>query len=305
MGQPVETPKATAAHYRILVNGQPLAAPGHVSWETFSQSNKRNSGTSEVGSDGTIAIERRYFTAGADSTASVVLSGSYLSGASEFEQKIPGSVDFDSTKTINVQTFPLEIEIHGSENLNAPYEGKVEFEMVRLQPNQRNELPDRPWMEFDEIDQIVADPTIRLPSVQAGTYGIWIAHAGSEIWKGIVEVGLGMRPIKATLRPGSDVRYTITSPAGTFPGGGGLYRNGIAMKIEPAYRDRVYQFLPVGDYVLNIPGTEIIEEYERTQNVRRGPDEVSWKGRKVAFRIEKGSPAVIDLGDIKLEPVHH
>jgi hypothetical protein len=63
-----------------------------------------------------------------------------------------------------------------------------------------------------------------------------------------------------------------------------------------------YRALPCGKYILRILGSEPFADNGREKKLVQGPDEVPYKGRDVAFTVEKGSPTTIDLGDILLQP---
>jgi hypothetical protein len=201
---------------------------------------------------------------------------------------------------VPIQATSLQIVIENQNGLNAPFDGRA---LLWMQPYSEKELSGAYWDSMSK-HEVSAQPSITIPNVQHGFYNIWIAVNGAEIWHQIVEIPPGMPPVEAVLKPGSDIRFSVVSPYGDMPYWGKLIKDG--QPFNPQFdQDGGYRFLPCGNYILVLPGNEALDQRALNRGVARGPDEVPFAGKQVPFTIGKGSPPVIDFGQIRLEALSH
>jgi hypothetical protein len=284
--------------FRILVNGEPLGAESTVGWQIESPGG-RESNSQQVKAGGIVELARKYFTNPRRLPEKVEFSDGFQDGGTEFEVAVPAPANLDTTTDVEVKSSTLEITLENLDKLNAPAPDTARLQIRRRVAEYTFTEPFR----FHEGEEVPTRPSIRLPMVQPAKYDVAIRVAGAETWLGDVEVGPGPTKLFATLKPGSDVHFVIVDPQGRRTIFGQLWKDGKKVENEPDYRSDTYRSLPCGKYVIRIPGNERRDQPEGTHKLTRGPDEVLYAAREVPFTIEKGSPALIELGQIHLEPL--
>ena len=139
--------------------------------------------------------------------------------------------------------------------------------------------------------------------MEDGVYDISFAIVGAETWEGQGVVAADARPTEILLKPGSGLRYKVTAPESAVPYPPVLLKDGKSMKDRFDFSTESYEGLPCGNYVLHIPTSAEGWRERNLEAVKAGPDEIPWRERDVPFTIDHGSPATIDLGEIRLEPL--
>lgn len=137
---------------------------------------------------------------------------------------------------------------------------------------------------------------------------------GSTTWhSSLLDIVQDSIVIEAYLENGTNITFIIDAP------GGKEADNWVLFDLEKIgnskwdnfwnynYSIQGYESLPIGEYNLIISSSsEKKSKYQRSENecseqiIAEYPD---YKGKIISFTILKDSPAVIDLGIIKLEPV--
>lgn len=299
MGEEAPITNSEPVSFRILINNEPLPAGKTIHWQVEHRDGSRISSSIDSETDGLVKLDRGHFV-GVSSPVRVTFNGSHKTSDSEFTADIRPPSDLGRVTSVSIQASTLQIVLANLYGLNAPFDGHAS---LWLQPHSENEMSE-PYLSSWNKHDVAADPLITLPNVQHGLYDVWIAVTGAEMWHQIIEVIPRMHPIEAVLKPGSDVRFSVVGPYGEMPHLGRLIRDGQPFK--PQFdRDSGYRFLSCGNYILVLPGSEVLDGRELKRGVARGPDEVPFSGKQVPFTIAKGSPAVIDLGQIRLEALSH
>lgn len=285
--------------FRILVNGKPLARGTRVTGGVYSGTNGI-SGNVETREDGIVELRRADIANPRRAATLVRLSSSVdENGGTQFRLEMPPPTNLDAVTEVNVEARKLEIELLNREALNAPA-SKARLKLSLREPEEHS----RTFPNWDPYFEVAADSSIILPSVQTGTYDLSVTMPGATLWRGIAAVGPGVPPTRVDLKPGSTLRYDIVLPDGTHHwNGASLFKDGSEVEVEPNFVTELYAGLPCGKYVLRISGTDWMDKQEALGKIKRGPDEISFAPREVAFAIEPGSPAVIDLGEIHLKPL--
>ena len=126
---------------------------------------------------------------------------------------------------------------------------------------------------------------IKSPQITVPFYASWPSPTGAQ----------------GRLNPDYQQIAEIMSRANSIviPGG----KDGKSIAVYRDSRTKTCHALPCGKYVLKIPGSDPEGKERDGQKIIRGPDEIPFAGREVSFTVEKGSPPVIDLGEIQLEPL--
>lgn len=282
--------------FRILVNGEALAAGSTVGWQIESPGG-REGNSAQVKPGGIVELPRKYFTNPRRVPATIKFSDGFQEGGTEFGAAVPAPANLDTTTDVNVEISTLEIALENADKLNAP---APESARLEIRPKLAGETFTNPFT-YGEGNEVPSRPSIRLPRIQTGKYEVAIRVPGAETWIGEVEVGPGPAKLFATLKPGSDVHFVLLDPLGRRTVSGQLWKDGKKIETEPDYRSNIYRSLPCGNYLLRIAGNDLSNQSKGAQNLKPGPDEVSYAGRDIPFTIEKGSPALIELGEIRLD----
>jgi hypothetical protein len=299
MGEQAPSMNNQPVSFRIVINNEPLATGTKIEWRVEHQDGSATSSWIDSEADGLVKLEREHFV-GASSPVRVTFNGSLRTSENEFTANSRPPSDLGRVTTVPIQATPLQIVLKNKNGLNSPFDGRA---LLWIQTHPENERGRAYWGSASKRE-ISGEPSITVPNVQHGLYDVWIAVTGAEMWHQIVEVTPSMAPIEAILKPGSDIRFSVVGPNGEMPYWGQLTKDGQPFK--PQFdRDGGYRFLPCGNYVLVLPGSEALDQRELNRGVKRGPDEVAFAGKQVPFAIMKGSPPVIDLGQIRLEAVSH
>jgi hypothetical protein len=261
-------PDLKPARFRILANGKPLPVGKIVIW-TVSTSSTIKSGPADILPDGTLEVRASELPP-LEEPGEFRLSSS---GAGPedliFEVSTPMPRPDGRIIEVNVGMHPLEIALHGVDQINGPPPDKV---WLLLRPHRNDE--DGQWGRvFDDGEEISAARPIVLPKVQDGACDVAIGITGAEAWFGRVTVGPSGAPLEVRLKPASDLRYDIVLPDGRrIRRGAGLFRNGEEIHLSPAWGTDTYRSLPCGTYRLQILGSNSTGATRET-NVKRGPDE--------------------------------
>lgn len=289
MGQPAPDLPTGDVAFQVLVNGQPLPSGAVIAWRVGQKNGSATSSTTEVTADGVVKLRRDLFRTGINPATEVQLSGSFVGGGTQFEISAPPPANPETVSQVNVQASPLEIVLRNQNQLNAPFSGRAEIE---IRPH-RSAGEERFFSYgISDSNEVAASPSIVLPSIQHGTWDVTVAVDGAEIWNGVAEVGPGARALVASLRPGSDLRFAVINAEGeqlTF--GWEILLAGKRIQLRPDYDTSVYHHLACGEYVLHIPGNE---------KMPHAAGELVRPDRDIPFTISAGSPAVVDLGEIRL-----
>jgi hypothetical protein len=309
MGERIKIPElAGPVRFQILTNGKPLQQDLEIAWRLASEGGTTDSAATVL-ADGVIEIPREQFTL-RDRPATSLGFKLYRLGEDGviFETQLSAPWSFDDLTKVDVKVSSLEIVLQNRDGLNAPPPDKAFLGLRRLpddnsDDHQREVFSDTQTGStlFREKSEIGATPSIRLAAVQKGKYQVWIGVPGAEIWRDTVVVGPTGTKVEAKLKPGSDLRFQIFAPNGQRVTWVSLLQNGEEVKAQRETTDREYRALPCGSYVLRIQPSDFFERERPELKTKRGPDQKPYKGRDISFTIEKGSPAVIDLGEIRLE----
>lgn len=295
MGQPAPAVMETSVKYKILVNGEPLPPGAEIGYSMRRQNGDTEGMTGEVDQDGMLEISSSDSATRRNPAVEVSLRGTPKIGA-QFEISTPFTGGSGAIQTVSVSAHPLEINLHDVDRLNAPFDGNLS---VRIQTHDEESV-DRPRDEFYSHENVASDGGHFSQLTQDGIYDVWIGATGSEIWHRVVEVGPGARGVDAYLKPGSNLKFSVIVPGLGETSIGRLYRDG--KELNSYYPAGEVKYLPCGSYVLKIPGSGAFERRRGEREIARGPDEVAFNGRDISFTISPGSPPLIDLGEITLDP---
>lgn len=301
--------------FRILLNRKPLSPGQKVAW-TISSSADTVSDRTEANADGVVELPRHHFLNTSRPAREVELTtwGPEVN-ALTFTVTTPAPGNLDATTDVPVKTSSLEITLSNQDRLNAPPPKKAFLYFLRHEEESdtANDARDDTSKTgrrrfgvnvFQESNAVSAQPSIFLPVVQDGIYDVLIGVAGAEVWQGIARVGPGEPKTTAALKAGSDVRFQVVTPDSSSGSRVDIFKEGKEFDAESSY-PQGYRALPCGHYEICVSGSEWIDQYRQTQKLKRGPDEVRYAGREVFFEITEGSPAVIDLGEIRLQAIEH
>ncbi len=297
MGEEAPAVNREPLQFRILVNGRPLPENTRIYWRIEKQDGNATSSTTETLPNGLIELAREEFTMPSNPAAKISLRASFEQSGCTFETEVPPPKDLSVVSDVKVRCSPLRIVLHNENRLNAPFSGRAS---IWLQAHSDDSSADRHPLDFGPKKQTPIDSRFELPLVQDGVYDIWIGLPGAELWHKVVLVNADTEPIDAVLEPGSDVYFSVVGPAGPMQSWGRLFKDGQPLEVSPD-QDGWYRFLPCGNYVLVLPGSEIFDLNKMGGRIARGPDEVNFAGKQVALTIQKGSSPAIDLGEIKLD----
>ncbi len=301
---------------RILLNGQPMDSGEKIEWRLSSPGGQVSS-TTQIRSGGIVELPREHFGHPQRGATEIHLSTlNEKDSATKFAVTMRAPPDADAITDVAVTLRPLEIVLRNVNGLNAPPPETATVLMLRRDsdsrpPNAPGEvtLPDDAQLDFARgrvrMDGFLVktQPAIALPRVQVGSYDVFIAVSGAEVWHGRVTVGPGTSRVDAHLQPGSDVRFNIVLPNGDRRGWAPLFKDGKQLDLRYDFEKGSYRALACGSYILRIAGSDAADADGGGRKLKRGPDEVPYAGQDVAFTVEQGSPPVIDLGDIVLKPV--
>jgi hypothetical protein len=302
--------------FRILLNGKPISPGQRVAW-TISSTLDTVSDRTEAKVEGVVELPRHPFLDTSRPAKGVELSA-WSPGANglTFTVTTPAPGNLDAITDVPVKVSALEITLKNQDHLNAPAPEKVFFYFLphRERDDTSDGLPDAIDGTYKESmgalganvyrdgDEVFAQPSILLPALQDGAYDVFIGAAGAEVWRGIARVGPGSSKINATLKPGSEVRFAVVTPDNSPLSRASIFKDGKELEVQPDYETHGYRGLPCGHYEICILGSELFDQYRQSMKLKRGPDEISYPGKTIFFEITAGSPAIIDLGEIKLEP---
>lgn len=308
MGETVKLPAAAGpVRFQILVNGKTLPQGLEIGWMMAGGQNMRSSAT--VLSDGVVELPREHFTLRDRPITTLKFTlNSFTEGAAIFETRVSPPWRFDDLTKIDVKVSSLEIVLRNREGLNGPPPDNAFVGLSCVMDDSSKGEPSEVFSHsqtgsslFRQENQVIATPSVRLPAVGAGKYYLYIGVPGAEIWRDTVVVGPNPSRIEATLKPASDLRFKIITPDGQRTTWASLLKDGREIEPQRDSRDNTYRALPCGNYTLRIPPSDFFERQRPELKTKRGPDEIPWKARDVAFKVEKGSPTLIDLGEIRLE----
>ncbi len=299
--------------FRILLNGKPISPGQRIAW-TISFAADTVSDRTEANADGLIELPRRHFLNTSRPAKEIELSAwGRQANEPTFKVTTPVPGNLDATTDVPVKMSSLEITLTNQDRLNAPAPKKAFLYFIHREESSTSDgLPDASEGKtqtgrvgvnvFGGGNEVSAQPAIFLPALQDGDYDVLIGVAGAEIWQGIARVGPGATKINAPLKAGSDVRFEVVTPDSSPGARADLFKDGKEFDAEGSY-PRGYRALPCGHYEISICGSEWIDQYRQTTNLKRGPDEVRYAGHEIFFEVTEGSPAVIDLGEIRLKAI--
>ena len=307
-------PVGAPVRFRILLNGKPVSVGQEVGWTVSSTTDTVNDRT-EANAEGVVELPRRHFLSTSKPAREVELyTLGHQANGPTFKVRTPVPGNLDATADVPVKISSLEITLTNQDHLNAPAPKKAFLYFV---PHDEESAPSDGLSDasdgtskiqmrriginvFQSQYEVPAQPSISVPAVQDGIYDVFIGVAGAEVWQGIARVGPGAPKTDAALKAGSDVRFEVVTPDSSPGSRADIFKDGKEFDAEGSY-PRGYRALPCGHYEICICGSEWIDQYRQTMNLKRGPDEVRYAGREIFFEITEGSPAIIDLGEIKLE----
>ena len=327
-------PAAGPVRFQILLNGEPMTAGKSVAWKiSFARGAASSTAEAQVG--GIVELPRKYFSDpnrrpaeiefrnireyfdDATSPGADVESPHQHAGrAMTFATKVPPPSALEQETVVNVMLGRLEIVLTNVESLNGPPPDKAHLFLDRCRDAEpvstvlaaSGELSELSFgvsgvNVFREGDEVAARPAIIVPSVQHGCYEIVVGAPGAQVWHGRVTIAGDNSTVEAYLQPGSDVRFKIVTPNGQRGPWGPLFKDG--KQLEPTFDwdTSAYRALPRGSYVMQIAGSDAFDDGRGSRKLKRGPDEVPYSGAQVAFTIDAQSPPVIDLGEIRLQPL--
>lgn len=143
---------------------------------------------------------------------------------------------------------------------------------------------------------------ILFSQLQEGSYRLKLNLPGAAKFESDLP-SLGSSPFEVKLEPGSDVQFKLVAPKGWRPENlqRGLLRGGKEIQIYEYlnYQTGGLSGLPVGEYVLRIPAGK--DQRNRLEEDDSGVE--NFEAAEIPFRIDTQSPAILDLGEIKLNPV--
>ena len=286
--------------FQIFINDEPLATGLAVAW-TVQGSDKTGGSVADVLPNGMIEMARKFFTDPSAPANKLLLESMLREEAAnppQFRIEIAPPYSLDSVTRVEITAHQMEIVLHNIADLNAPLPAttKLVIRQHKQEENPYDSFPeDMPTLEVPVAHSIV------IPLIQDGDYDVAFRLPGAELWRGVATVGPNSQSTDAALKTGSEFRYKIISPTGA-PWGGTLFKDGKEYTERMDFHTKSYRSLPCGNYVLHIPGSEEIKRaYRNDPDFVSGPDEIPFLGRDLPFVIMKGSPAVIDLGEIHLQ----
>jgi hypothetical protein len=315
MGEDAELPSIGGpVRFQIFANGQPLPQDTEIDWRIDSE-NGPISSSANVTADGVVAIPRLHFLIPNRRPLSLKIESFGLrDGGVIFAAKLSPPWNFKEITKVDLKVSSLEISLGNRNGLNAPPPDKAFVGIRRVSDERRDLAPGISEPEpsifiyswrgsslFREVNEMSATPSIRFSAIEEGKYHVWIGVRGAEIWHQTLTVGPRNTKVEAMLSPGSDLRFEIVLPDGQRRNWALLLKDGKEVEALQDTRNCNYHALPYGKYVLRIVGSDADDKYRVDKKLTRGPDEIPYKGRDIPFAVEKGSPALIDLGEIHLE----
>lgn len=297
MGQETPQQRNEKVRFQILVNEEPVKDL-RVWWNVFWADGNRTSSSIETDAEGIMGLEGKYFAKPNDPPSKVSFSSLNEESGVIFDKEVPVPSNLDSITTIKIDASRLEIRLQNLDRLNISNPGKARIELRPHRSDEEAQL----LGEYFQAKETTIQGSVVISSVENGTYDIWLSVEGAAIWRGAVVVRPSGTVVDAALKPGSDLRFDVVMPDGRHSNWAPIFKEGKALNIKPDFHSGVYRGLACGKYQLRIPSSDWILEYRAKEKIRAGPDEIAFAGREVPFTIEPGSPAVIDLGEIHLDP---
>jgi hypothetical protein len=297
LGEEVEMPEVKPpVQFRVVVNGRPLAAGTSVGWR-LSFGNTSVSSDAKVEEDGVLSLPReKFLNAGGQLDKITISSRSSEQQNDWFEIVLPAPANLDEVITATADLVPVTVL------LRPPAKRLLQGEAtVLLTRGTVRESGQFVGFDVRNLTATVGQP-LKLPLLQPGTYELQVSTRGAQVVKHIfVAQGAGEQLLDVQLQSGSDVRVEFVAPNGARNRAWTrLYNN---HQPVDAFQDgdETYRGLPPGNYEIHVAGTD--EEAESAFSpTKPGPDEVAYRGRRIAFTISENSPPFIDLGEIQLEP---
>jgi hypothetical protein len=299
LGETVTASVLPPVQFKILANGKPLPPETSVSWGLGAEYTSVGD-VARVQEAGLIKIAREYFQR---ELKPVTLELHSLSNspaeALYFKTRVPVPTDLDAATVIDIEARPVELAI---EPHFKPTSEKLEA-MVRIR-----RLPEYPgdpqggdlllWPEKEFTTLLAAVTRFAL---QKGTYSLEVLAPGAERFATTFRVVSGDVTVRATLKPGADLRVQLVRPDGEREVPCHLLKEGRKLDDENAESDQggqTFRGLALGNYILRVPSSS-----EQTTEREDFAPAKPYAGKAIPFTIV-GDVPMVDLGEIHLDPAN-
>ena len=207
------------------------------------------------------------------------------------------SDDLDEIRSVEVETGSMELVLRKARPTASIDDQSVRVEVRRAEKNRSGLLPDAELLTFPANKAIVID------GLQIAAYHVCVNVSGCARWERITVVNAKTKAIDVQLQPGGDVHIKALPENSNREISPALLQHG--REVKDFYRDEsdTYRGLPIGSYVLHIPSAKELHSGGLAGEDNFGPDEIDHAGRDIAFVISENSPALVDLGEIRLSPI--
>ncbi|GMU24280.1 MAG: hypothetical protein AMXMBFR13_43550 [Phycisphaerae bacterium] len=305
-----DLPNRGPVRLRVLVNGEP--APGHeIHWEVDTGA----SSSARLGADGSFTLDRGYFVDRSKPASGVAIRSPRLRikklGEDLVFARIDVPAELNETVDVPLTLAPLVVRFR----LDGPrtrFAGRPATVKLMGKPPLPGGGTQRFFENLTEPIKGAVGAELLVARVPPGTYKVQVQIPGAARWSSpeITVTASGGRA-EALLEPGGDLRFRLQTPGGLAGPhetlGARLRSNG---RIVPLYRHLdlsvkdavVWRGLPAGEYELQIPSTDELEELEPAQGGGKAviPGFPGYYGKHVPFVIPPDGTDVIDLGVIML-----
>ena len=279
MGENVEKPGLPEpVRFLFLENGQPLRNFS-IRWDiTYSSTTgmfRPGSDTDVTDENGILRVVRnRFADPDKKSFSSTLTFNSHRDKEPPsviFSIEVAAPSDLSQTTTVQMETKPLILML---ESNRKPDEGETVQVTVKDLENWR--VNDRWQMPYTQ--------KLTLPNLQPSKYLIIVRAPRTALAQIEIEHPQA-EPSPIKLEPGADVKIKLHKPDDVRRVMCELYREGEKVSLERA-PDYEWKGLPLGRYRLSISS---------------GGEQPSFEAVDIPFTIDENSPAVIDLGEIRLK----
>jgi hypothetical protein len=303
LGETVAPSRVEPVRFQISINGAPAPAKTEVHYQIEFGNHGSVSSSRRTDADGTIELERKYFVDAERQATSVAFSGERGKHPTEepyYLVALPVPANLDEITPVDVRLSAIELRIERSE---APAPDASPTAVVHIKRHEPERDPSMPYAYFDRMERQSEVP-LGAPivlNIQSGSYDLEVFAAGAEKFASTFTVDEQSSPVSVRLKPGGDVHFEIVRPDGESGTPFTIISGN--QKLATRYYDygtKTYRGLPAGDYVLHIPSSA--ENLAESRGGREFTPLHGYAGREVAFTVAGNTSAVLDLGELRLDP---
>lgn len=308
LGEEIAPVPVRPVGFRLLQNGKAMPSTG-IEWEIRMGEMGDTSSSMQTSEAGNFQLKRDYFVDAQRKITRLWFAAEPLKspGDAWFGLQILPPANLDGITELKVETGALTLDLQPN---HAPEFYVNQPILLRLHA----ERPLSTSLYFAPISKDLRVPfasQITFPTLQKRKYQVEIFAPGAARWQQEIALDAERKAVPVVLEPGAAVKFEIIAPGGEkrdLAVEHVLLRDGkpIASYLYYEYENRIYRGLPSGAYTLKVLSSA---DKKMSSAARRSAKEIApplqfpaYSGMQRDFVIGKDSPAVIDLGEIKLEP---